>query len=170
MTDIAAPQGGSPGLSIAMQYPRLGLRRWHWHWSTPARVRVGALAAVVLAVAAAALTASLFGQLHGEFGAVGQRDESEAIATTSLYFYLTDMDGSGADVLLVGSDAALTVAAGLPAASCACWLSNCASAISASYWPSRAATALSCCSAAALPASATTAWSRYLLAFARSLA
>ncbi len=108
MTDIAAPRGGSPGLSIAMQYPRLGLRRWHW--STPARVRVGALAAVVLAVAAAALTASLLGQLHGEFGAAGQRDESEAIATTSLYFYLTDMDGSGADVLLVGNDAALTTA------------------------------------------------------------
>ena len=108
MTDIAAPRGGNRGLSIAVPHPRLG--RWHWHWSTPARVRVGALAAVVAGLAVAALTASLFGQLHGEFGAVAQADESGAIATTSLYFYLTDMDGSGADVLLVGSDAALTTA------------------------------------------------------------
>ena len=114
MTDIAGPLGGSPGLSIAVQPPRLGLRRqhWHWHWhgSTPARVRGRALVAVVLAMAVATLTASLFGRLHGEFGAMGQSDESESIATTSLYFYLTDMDASGADVLLVGSDAALTTA------------------------------------------------------------
>ena len=112
MTDIAAPRGGSPGLSIAVQPSRLGLQRrhWHWHGSTPARVRGAALAAVVLAMAVATLTASLFGELHGEFGAIGQTDESEATATTSLYFYLTDMDGSGADVLLVGSDAALTTA------------------------------------------------------------
>ena len=111
MTDIAAPLG-SPRLSIAVQPPPLALRHWHWHWhgSTPARIRGGALAAVVLAMAVAALTVGLFGQLHGEFSAMGQTDESEAIATTSLYFYLTDMDGSGADVLLVGSDAALTTA------------------------------------------------------------
>jgi hypothetical protein len=108
MTDIAAPRGGRPGLSIAVQTPRLAIRRWHW--STPARVRGGALAAVLVALAAAALIASLFGQLHGEFSAIGQTDEPEAIATTSLYFYLTDMDGSGADVLLVGSDSALTTA------------------------------------------------------------
>jgi hypothetical protein len=110
MTDIAAPRGGSTGLSIAVEPPRLRLRRRHWHWTTPGRVRGGAPAAVVLAMAVATLTASLFGRLHGEFGAIGQTDESEATATTSLYFYLTDMDGSGADVLLVGSDATLTTA------------------------------------------------------------
>ena len=111
MTDIAAPLG-SPRLSIAVQPPQLALRHWHWHWhgSTPARVRGGALAGVVLAMAVAALTVGLFGQLHAEFSVMGQTDESEAIATTSLYFYLTDMDGSGADVLLVGRDAALTTA------------------------------------------------------------
>jgi len=110
MTDIAAPRGGSYGLPIAVPPPRL--RHWHWHWhgSTPAWVRGGTLVAVVLVVAVVALTASLLGQLHGEFGAIGQTDEPGAIATTSLYFYLTDMDGSGADVLLVGSDAALTTA------------------------------------------------------------
>ncbi len=108
MTDVAAPRGGSCGLPIAVQPPRL--RHWHWHGSTPAWVRGGALAAVVVAVVAATLTASVLGQLHGEFGAMGQTDEPGAIATTSLYFYLTDMDGSGADVLLVGSDAALTTA------------------------------------------------------------
>ena len=76
MTDIAGPLGGSPGLSIAVQPPQLGLRRqhWHWHWhgSTPARVRGRALVAVVLAMAMATLTASLFSRLHGEFGAGGQ--------------------------------------------------------------------------------------------------
>jgi hypothetical protein len=110
MTDIAAPRGGSYDLPIAMQPPRHWHWHWHWHGSTPAWVRGGTLAAVVLAVAVATLTASLLGQLRGEFGAMGQTDEPGAIATTSLYFYLTDMDGSGADVLLVGSDAALTTA------------------------------------------------------------
>ncbi len=110
MTDIAAPRGGSYGLPIPVQ--PVQSRHWHWHWhgSTPAWVRGGTLAAVVLAVAAASLTASLFGQLHGAFGAMAQSDEPGAIATTSLYFYLTDMDGSGADVLLVGSDAGLMTA------------------------------------------------------------
>jgi hypothetical protein len=108
MTNIAALRGGNYALPIAAQPPR----HWHWHWhgSTPAWVRGGTLAAVALAVTVATLTASLLGQLHGEFGAMGQTDEPGAIATTSLYFYLTDMDGSGADVLLVGSDAALTTA------------------------------------------------------------
>src|SRR5215475_5009778 len=114
MTDIAASRGGSYGPPIAVHRPQL--RHWHWHWhgSTPAWVRGGTLAVVVVvvvvAVAVATLTASVLGQLHGEFGAMGQVDEPGAIATTSLYFYLTDMDGAGADVLLVGRDAALTTA------------------------------------------------------------
>jgi hypothetical protein len=62
---------------------------------------------VALICCAAALSVVLLAQLHGEFGVIGQTDEPEAIAATNLYFKLTDMDGSAADVLLVGSDTAL---------------------------------------------------------------
>jgi hypothetical protein len=65
------------------------------------------VAAVVLACCLAALSAVLFGQLRGEFQAIGQRDAPEADATTGLYFALNDMDAQVANVLLVGG-AALT--------------------------------------------------------------
>ena len=77
-------------------------------WSTPVRIRTGAAAAVALACCLAALTAVLLGQLRGDFQAIGQRDASEADATTGLYFALNDMDAQVANVLLVGGDTTLT--------------------------------------------------------------
>jgi len=65
------------------------------------------VAAVALACCLAALTAVLFGGLHGEFLAIGQRDAPEADATTGLYFALNDMDAQVANVLLAGGDTAL---------------------------------------------------------------
>jgi hypothetical protein len=108
MADIAALPDGSHDVQITVQTPR----HWHWHWhgSTPGWLRGATLAAVTVAVLMATLTVILLGRLHGEFDAIGQTDEPGAIATTSLYFYLTDMDGSSADVLLVGGDTALTTA------------------------------------------------------------
>ena len=75
MTDIAAPRGGSPGCVDRRAASAAGAPALAARWSTPARVRGGALAAVVLAMAVATLTASLFGQLHGEFSAMGQTGE-----------------------------------------------------------------------------------------------
>jgi hypothetical protein len=77
-------------------------------WSTPGRIRTGTAAAVALACCLAALAAVLLGQLRGDFQAIGQRDASEADATTGLYFAVNDMDAQVANVLLVGGDTALT--------------------------------------------------------------
>jgi len=108
MANIARLHSGSNDVPISVK----SARHWHWHWhgSTPGWVRGATLAAVALAVAMAALAVFLFGRLHGEFDAIGRTDEPGAISTTSLYFYLTDMDASSADVLLVGGDTALTTA------------------------------------------------------------
>jgi len=64
---------------------------------------------VTLACCLAALTAVLAGQLHEEFGAIGQTDAPEADATTGLYFALNDMDAQVANVLMVGGEPALAV-------------------------------------------------------------
>jgi hypothetical protein len=117
MTAVAAPDGfgqqngfgqqGGVGRHVSLAAPQTWRLHWTWHWPTPARVKTEALAAVVLAVALAALTVGLLGQLQGEFAAIGQTDAPEAEATTGVYFALTDMDGSAANVLLFGSDATL---------------------------------------------------------------
>jgi hypothetical protein len=63
--------------------------------------------ALLLACCLAAVPAIAFGQLRGEFSAIGQRDAPEAEATAGLYFALNDMDAQVANVLLVGGDAGL---------------------------------------------------------------
>lgn len=115
MTGIAAHGGGGLLLPVAPPFHRSRRRhqrwQWQWQWSTPARLRVRAAAVIVLACCLVALTAALLSQVREEFGAIGQTDEPEAIAATNLYFKLTDMDGSAADVLLVGTGTALVTAA-----------------------------------------------------------
>jgi len=82
-------------------------RRRAGHWSTPARIRARAAAVLALTGCLAALAGVLFGQVRGEFQAMGQRDAPEADAMTGLYFALNDMDAQVANVLLVGGGTAL---------------------------------------------------------------
>ena len=107
MTGFAAHGSASRGLLVALPLPQHRHQLWYWHWSTPGRIRSHAAAVVTLACCLAALTAVLAGQLHEEFGAIGQTDAPEADATTGLYFALNDMDAQVANVLLVGSEPAL---------------------------------------------------------------
>src|SRR6185437_10610664 len=107
MTGFASAAGRGP--LVALSLPRHRHQLLYWHWSTPGRIRSHAAAVVTLACCLAALTAVLAGQLHEEFGAIGQTDAPEADATTGLYFALNDMDAQVANVLLVGGEPALAV-------------------------------------------------------------
>ena len=106
MTGLAAHAGEGRGFPVALPLP-VPRRHWYWHWSTPGRLRAEALAVAALACCLAGLTAVLLGQLHGEFGAIGQTDAPEAESATGLYFALNDMDAQVANVLLVGGQSAL---------------------------------------------------------------
>ncbi|HXT88626.1 MAG TPA: hypothetical protein VN714_05140 [Trebonia sp.] len=107
MTGFASAAGRGP--LVALSLPRHRHQLLYWHWSTPGRIRSHAAAVVTLACCLAALTAVLAGQLHEEFGAIGQTDAPEADATTGLYFALNDMDAQVANVLMVGGEPALAV-------------------------------------------------------------
>ena len=107
MTGFASAAGRGP--LVALSLPRHRHQLLYWHWSTPGRIRSHAAAVVTLACCLAALTAVLAGQLHEEFGAIGQTDAPEADATTGLYFALNDMDAQVANALLVGGEPALAV-------------------------------------------------------------
>jgi hypothetical protein len=107
MSGLAAHAGEGRGFPVALPLP-VPRRHWYWHWSTPGRLRAEALAVAALACCLAGLTAVLLGQLHGEFGAIGQTDAPEAESATGLYFALNDMDAQVANVLLVGGDPALS--------------------------------------------------------------
>src|SRR5262245_29551079 len=102
MTGFAAHGAIRGDLPVVLPLPRRLHRYRYWHWATPARIKAEASAVAALACCLAALTAVLVGQLHGEFGAIGQTDAPEAEATTGLYFALNDMDAQVANVLLVG--------------------------------------------------------------------
>lgn len=78
MTGLAVRRDAARGLLLAR--PPAG--RGRGRWSTPVRIRTGAAAAVALACCLAALTGLLLGQLRGDFQAIGQRDASDANATT----------------------------------------------------------------------------------------
>jgi hypothetical protein len=103
MTGLAMRGGDGRELLLGSPAARRGRARW----STPVRIRTGAAAAVLLACCLAALTVVLFGQVHGAFQAIGQRDAPDADAATGLYFALNDMDAQVANVLLVGGDTVL---------------------------------------------------------------
>jgi hypothetical protein len=79
-----------------------------WLRSTPGRLRGSVAIAALLACALAVLLVLTTSGLRGGVQSIGQRDAPEVDSSTGLYFSVSDMDAQVANVLLVGSDPALT--------------------------------------------------------------
>ncbi len=79
-----------------------------WPRTTPGRIRAAAAACLATAVVLAVVISVSFSGVAGGLSAIGGTDAPQVTASTGLYFSLSDMDAQVANVLLAGTDPALS--------------------------------------------------------------